>query len=224
MRLLAFIGSVFLSPLLWAQPLLLEGNLDDWSSISLNGDTAYNPIMDMDHGVIVRAESMKSASLLIRNQSIDLRKTPIIQWQWTAEVLPYYLSMNANGIEQKVSDFDETRLEGNDFVLRFMVGTSPLFGKEKTLHYVWSANKDIGARWSWDDHNKAIVVSGQSQTTMKWQTLARHVQKDWREAFGEHINELDFVAIMTDSDSIGGHAVGYYGDIQTLAGKSLAAK
>jgi len=224
MRLLSFIGSVVLSPLIWSQPLLLEGNLTDWSQISLNGDTFYDPVMDIDHGVIVRAESVNSASLLMHNQVIDLNKTPIIQWQWTAEILPYYLAMTEEGIEQKLHNFDETQLQGNDFVLRLMVGTDPLFGERKTLHYVWSSHESIGKTWAFDQFNQVIVVSGEDQTTMKWQTLARHIQKDWMDVFGEHIDELDFVAIMTDSDGIGGHAVGYYGDIRTLAGKSLAAK
>lgn len=206
-----------------SEPLLLEGNLRGWSKVMVKGETSYDPMMDIEQGVIIRAESVNSASYLQRNDSINLRKTPIVQWQWTAEAVPYFYSMTEDGIEQKVSRFDETTAQGNDFVLRLMVGVNPVFGDAKTLHYVWSANQPIGHSWSLDNNNQVIVVSGENQTTMKWQTLARHVQKDWLEAFGEHIDELDFVSIMTDSDGISGHAIGYYGDIRMLAGKSIAA-
>lgn len=229
MRLLSLIGSVFvgvLSTFSWtlAKPLLLEGDLDGWSKVVVTGETQYEPMMDIEQGVIIRAESVNSASYLQRNQGIDLTKTPIVQWQWTAEMLPYFYAMSDEGIEQKVSRFDETQSAGNDFALRLMVGVNPMFGDPKALHYVWSANQAIGETWSIDEHNKVMVVSGEDQTTMKWQTLARHVQKDWYNAFGEHIDELDFVAIMTDSDGIKGHAIGYYGDIRMLVGKALAAK
>lgn len=207
-----------------AEPLLLEGNLNGWSVVMVKGETSYDPMMDIEQGVIIRAESVNSASYLQRNDAIDLAKTPIVQWQWTAEMVPYFYSMTEDGIEQKVSQFDETSLQGNDFVLRLMVGVNPVFGDAKTLHYVWSANQPIGHTWSLDKNNKVLVVSGEDQTTMKWQTLARHIQKDWLEAFNEHIDELDFVGIMTDSDAISGHAIGYYGDIRMLAGKAIAAK
>lgn len=217
------ITGVFLSPIVIAQPILLEGNLEQWQHISSVGDTIYEPIMDIEQGVIIRAESNQSASSLHYSNELDLTKTPILQWQWTAQTLPYAMRVNEEGIEHKITAFNEMDAAGDDFVLRVIVQRSPIFGDVKSLHYVWSANQPIHSQWAIDEHSKVLVISGEGQTTMKWQTVARHVQKDWADVFGEHIDSIDDVIIMTDSDAIGGHAVGYYGDIQTLEGKPLAS-
>jgi hypothetical protein len=201
---------------------LLEGNLEQWTHTSLIGETIYEPIMDIDQGVIIRAESNGSASALNYSKELDLNKTPILQWQWTAEILPYALKIGEEGIEHKITVFDETKPHGNDFVLRVIVSRSSLFSDVKSLHYVWSSNQLINDKWSIDENTKVLVVSGEGQTTMKWQTIARNIQKDWAELFGEKIHAIDDITIMTDSDAIQGHAVGYYGDIQALGGKPIA--
>ncbi len=206
----------------FAKPLLIEGNLDNWGPIAFVGETQYQPIMDMEQGVVLRAESVKSASGFEYKRTINLNKTPVLQWQWTAELTPYAMIMDSQGIETKMNQFDEREAQGNDFVLRVVVSRKPLFGAGKAIHYVWSHSQPIESSWALDAKNKVIVVSGEGQTTMKWQTLHRHIQKDWQAVFGEQINDINSIMFMTDSDAIGGRAVGYYGDMRTLATKSMA--
>lgn len=201
--------------------LLLEGNLDAWNNLSVNGETQYQPIVDIDQGVVLKAHSRNSASGFVYTRSVDLTKTPILQWQWTAQQLPFFKAMSDDGIESRSNDYDETQKQGDDFVLRMIVGMDPLFGEKKSLHYVWAQNEKIGSHWQLDEYNHVMVVSGENQTTMEWQTLARHIQQDWKDTFGQTINKLDFVAFITDSDAISGEAVGYYGDIRTLVGKPI---
>jgi hypothetical protein len=205
-----------------AKPLLIEGNLDNWSRVTFSGETQYQPIMDMEQGVVLRAESVKSASGYEYSRNINLEKTPVLQWQWTAELTPYALTMDNQGIETKQHEFDEREAQGNDFVLRVVVSRKPMFGEAKSIHYVWSHSQPIDSDWAIDENNKVIVASGDGQTTMKWQTLHRHIQKDWQRVFGEHIKEVNRIMFMTDSDAIGGHAIGYYGDMRTLATKAMA--
>lgn len=205
-----------------AKPLLIEGNLDNWSRVTFSGETQYQPIMDMEQGVVLRAESVKSASGYEYSRTINLEKTPVLQWQWTAELTPYALTMDNQGIETKQHEFDEREAQGNDFVLRVVVSRKPMFGEAKSIHYVWSHSQPIDSDWAIDENNKVIVASGDGQTTMKWQTLHRHIQKDWQRVFGEHIKEVNRIMFMTDSDAIGGHAIGYYGDMRTLATKAMA--
>lgn len=205
-----------------AKPLLIEGNLDNWSRVIFSGETQYQPIMDMEQGVVLRAESVKSASGYEYSRTINLEKTPVLQWQWTAELTPYALAMDNQGIETKQYEFDEREAQGNDFVLRVIVSRKPMFGDAKSIHYVWSHSQPIDSDWAIDENNKVIVASGDGQTTMKWQTLHRHIQKDWQRVFGENIQEVNRIMFMTDSDAIGGHAIGYYGDMRTLATKAMA--
>ncbi len=206
-----------------AQTLLLEGNLDDWQLEIKKGKTQYLPIMDMEQGVVIRAQSMNSASAYVYDHTVNLLKTPIIKWQWTAQQLPSALVVGEDGIE-RTQAFDETKLSGDDFVLRVSVGLKPLFSAAKTLHYVWSSQQPIGSHWAIDEHTRVLVISGEAQTSMKWQTQMRHVQKDWLAVFDEKIQSLDFVSFMTDTDNINGQAIGYYGDMQMLAGQSLASE
>ena len=205
-----------------AKPLLIEGNLDNWSRVTFSGETQYQPIMDMEQGVVLRAESVKSASGYEYSRTINLEKTPVLQWQWTAELTPYALTMDNQGIETKQHEFDEREAQGNDFVLRVVVSRESMFGAAKSIHYVWSHSQPIDSDWAIDENNKVIVASGDGQTTMKWQTLHRHIQKDWQRVFGENITEVNRIMFMTDSDAIGGHAIGYYGDMRTLATKAMA--
>ncbi len=206
-----------------AQQLLLEGNLDGWQVKSKVGQTQYHPVVDMEQGVVIRAVSQGSASSLRYTKNINLLKTPILQWQWTAQQLPVVLQVGDDGIE-RAATFDETRASGDDFALRVSVGRESLFGAAKVLHYVWSSQQTIGSHWALNSNNHVLVISGEQQTTMKWQTLMRHVQQDWLTTFDEKIESLDFVELMTDSESIHGQAVGYYGDMQMLAGRSLASE
>jgi hypothetical protein len=207
----------------YAQTLLLEGNLDDWQLNVKEGKTQYLPIMDMEQGVVIRAQSTNSASGYRYAHNINLLKTPIIKWQWTAQQLPSAALVGDDGIE-RAAIFDETKASGDDFVLRVSVGRESLFGPSQTLHYVWSSQQPIGSHWAIDEHTKVLVISGEQQTTMKWQTLMRHVQTDWLNAFDEDINSLDFVSFMTDSDNIHGQAIGYYGDMQMLAEQNIASE
>ncbi len=206
-----------------AEPLLQQGNLDDWSSYTILGESQYEPIMDMEQGVVIRASSENSASGYRFFSPIDLSVTPILQWQWTAQQLPFFMEMSNQGIEEKITEFDETQSEGDDFVLRMVVGKQALFGDAKTLQYVWSGNQSIGAHWAPNRNSRVLVVSGEAQVKMQWQTLSRNIQADWQAMFDEEIQSVDFIAFMTDSDAIKGAAIGYYGDIQTLRKDQLSA-
>lgn len=214
-------GLLLFSSLSNAKPILLEGNLDAWSSVSTQGETNYEQVVDMEQGVVLRAHSQSSSSGFKYSNKINLNKTPILQWQWTAQQLPFFLAMSDDGIESKRNNYDEKSKQGDDFALRLVVGLDPLFGDKKSIHYVWAQNEKIGSHWDIDAFTKVMVVSGENQTTMQWQTLARHIQADWLELFAEHIEHIDFVSFITDTDSIQGESIAYYGDMRTLAGKAI---
>ena len=207
------------------QPLaiLKEADLSRWSAFAQNGNTQYDRVMDLEQGVVLRAESHGSASGYRISQSVNLEKTPTLIWQWTVENFPFFKRVHEDGIEKPVTEFDEQHKHGNDFAVRVSVGRSALFGENKTLHYVWSSQSAAGAQWKLDEHNYVMAVNGPEASTLRWQTVSRNVAQDWQAAFGEHIKDLDFVTIMTDADDIKGQAVGYYGDIAWQANSALTA-
>ena len=83
-------GLLLFSSLSNAKPILLEGNLDAWSSVSTQGETNYEQVVDMEQGVVLRAHSQSSSSGFKYSNKINLNKTPILQWQWTAQQLPFF--------------------------------------------------------------------------------------------------------------------------------------
>jgi len=172
--------------------------------------------------VVIRAQSDGSASGYEYQGKINLNRTPVLQWQWTAEQTPVVQTVLADGTRQSINHFDETQPQGNDFVLRLIVSKEALFQAPKAIHYVWSHSQSLESTWSIDENNKVLVVGGAGQKAMQWQMVFRHIQKDWQALFGESIDEIDSITLMTDSDNIKGQAIGYYGDMHTLAVQSMA--
>lgn len=194
-------------------PILKEANLSDWVSFQTQGQTHYDRVMDLEQGVVLRAESHRSASGYRYGKTIDLNGTPELQWQWTVESFPHFKRVGTDGLEKPITEFDESHTSGDDFAVRLSVGHNKLFGQNKTLHYVWSSQGEAGGQWALDAHNHVFAVNGKETSTLRWQTIKRDIRKDWKTAFGEDISHVDFIAIMTDSESIQGQAAGYYGDI-----------
>ena len=194
-------------------PLLKEADLSDWLAFNAQGLTAYDRVMDLEQGVVLRAESKGSASGYRYGERIDLSQFPHLQWQWTVESFPHFVKVNDGGIEKPVTQFDEASPKGDDYAVRLTVGRNALFGESKALHYVWSSQGQAGGTWSLDGNNYVIAVNGQETSTLRWQTIKRDISKDWKTAFGEQIDNVDYISIMTDTDDISGEAIGYYGDI-----------
>jgi len=58
-----------------------------------------------------------------------------------------------------------------------------------------------------------LSVRNKQDETDKWFSEKYNVYKDLRKYFGEDIQYIDAVAVMTDSDNSHGNATAYYGDI-----------
>lgn len=194
-------------------PILKEADLSEWVSFNAQGETLYDRVMDLEQGVVLRAESNNSASGYRYGETIDLTGTPELQWQWTVESFPQYRQVGLDGLEKPITEFDESKTSGDDFAVRLSVGKNKLFGESKALHYVWSSQKPSGGRWALDPHNHVFAVNGRETSTLRWQTVRRNIANDWQTAFGESITKVDYITIMTDSENINGQAAGYYGDI-----------
>lgn len=194
-------------------PLLKEADLTNWLAFNGRGATQYDRVMDLEQGVVLRAQSDSSASGYRYGESIDLEQFPKLKWQWTVERFPQTVMVSDEGIETAITEFNETTTSGDDYAVRITVGRHALFGDSKALHYVWSSQSQAGGQWSLDKNNVVMAVNGRESSTLRWQTVQRTLADDWQAAFGESINQVDYISIMTDTDDIAGQAIGYYGDI-----------
>lgn len=179
-----------------------DSTLEGWKEKSFKGNTEYKFIQD--HGkTILHAESKASASGLFYEKEIDLLKTPIINWQWK--------------IDKIVKDVNETTKQGDDYPARVYVIFSGglFFWRTRAINYVWSNNQTVGATWknAYTDNARMIAVRAGEQQIDKWISEKRNIREDYKKLFGEDIETADAIAIMTDTDNSGGHAIANYGDI-----------
>lgn len=177
-------------------------DISHWDTHNFNKPTDYRKII-MDDRQVLKATSVDSASGLIKKIRVNLRETPFLNWQWK--------------VEQTLNGIDEFKRSGDDFAARVyvIIDGGFFFWDTRALNYVWSSSQPVESHWSNPFSNNAqmlAVESGNSQRG-KWVTEKRNVFRDLQRVFGEEIEYIDAVAIMTDSDNSDGQAVAYYGNI-----------
>jgi len=87
------------------------------------------------------------------------------------------------------------------------------FWKTRALSYVWASHEPVGSMWPNAFTANAHMIAVQSGPGRVNQLVMekRNIREDWKLAFGEDIEELDALAIMTDTDNSGQRARAWYG-------------
>ena len=179
-----------------------RGELSGWKSKEFSGVTRY-ALENRDGRTVLRADSNASASGLYREASIDLGKTPILNWTWqVGNILP---------------GADERTRAGDDYPARIYVIFSGglMFWRTRAINYVWSNMQLTGSSWpnAFTGNARMIAVESGSGRVGQWVSERRDVRADYRRVFGEEPGRVDAVAIMTDTDNTGATATAWYGDI-----------
>jgi len=182
-------------------------NLKGWEQKSFAGKTQYKIAIENGKKVLI-ADSMATASGLGKKIKVDLKKTPYINWSWK--------------VDNTLKGLDETTKAGDDYVARLYVVKSggPLLWKTKALNYVWSSNQSQEKIWrnAFQPKNAIMLaVRGNTDQPGQWVTEKRNVLEDFKRAFGKDIDNIDAVAIMTDTDNSMREASASYGEIYFTA-------
>ena len=182
------------------------GDLQDWQTKSFMGETHYT--FDKKSGQpALFAESRGTASGLYREIRVDLQRTPWLNWSWR--------------VNKVLSGLDERTKAGDDYPARVYVVVSggAAFWKTRSLVYVWSSSQPAGATWNNAFTSNARVMALRSGTkdAGRWASEKRDIRADFRQLFGEAIDAIDAVALMTDTDNSGQSATAWYGDIYFTA-------
>ncbi len=135
----AMIAVIGLAPTLEAREILKlgsfsEGSLTGWKTKSFAGKTHYR-LVPLNGQTALEAKAKASASGLYREMSIDLNRTPHLNWCWQViEPLP---------------PLPETTKPGDDYAARiYLVKKGGLvFWSTKALNYVWSSSQAPEALW-----------------------------------------------------------------------------
>jgi len=156
-----------------------------------------------DNGNYLKAVADNAASGLGKEVKIDLNKTPFINITWK--------------IEKDLSGILENTKKGHDFAARVFVikktGATPL--SNRAINYVFSSNSDVGFNSPSPYTKKSIdnVLATTKENFNEWVTVKANVKKDFKKFHNLDVNELDGLAIMSDTDNSKMKSISYFQNI-----------
>jgi hypothetical protein len=176
--------------------------LDRFDEKSFVENTSYQ-LERQDGELVLKAQTDANASALYREMVIDLKKTPYLNWSWRVD---------------NVYNIDNQQVKaGDDYPARiYVVVKNGIFPwQTKALNYVWSNYLDPQPHWPNPFVANAIMIPVRSGSDGlgQWHSERVNIAEDYYRVFGERINKVDAVAIMSDADNAGGSAVAFYGSI-----------
>lgn len=189
MAVLALLAMHLFCQQLYAEPVV---SLTDWTSLVFSSETRYSP---QPHCVLAEADN--SASSLLRNQRVTLANTPWLAWGWRAD-------QAASGQRDGI---DEQSRAGDDFRARvYVIYRGGSLARTRALNYVWSAQYPPGSHWPnpYASRSIMVVVQRGAAAPDQWHYFIRDVKADFRRYHGIEIDQVDALAVMTDSDNRGG--------------------
>ncbi len=156
-----------------------------------------------ENGNYLKAIADNAASGLGKEIKIDLNKTPFINITWK--------------IEKDIPGIDETTKKGHDFAGRVFVikktGATPL--SNRAINYVFSSNQEVGSNFPSPYTKKSIdnVLATTKTNLNEWVTVKANVKDDFKKFHNLDVNELDGIAIMSDTDNSKQKSITYYQNI-----------
>ena len=167
-----------------------------------DNNTVYS-VGSNKNGNFLKAVADNAASGLGKEIKIDLNKTPFINITWKIE-------MDLPGIKENTK-------KGHDFAARVFAvkktGATPL--SNRAINYVYSSNNKIGFNSPSPYTKKSIdnVLASTKNNFNEWVTVKANVKEDFKKFHGLDVDELDGLAIMSDTDNSKMKAIAYYQNI-----------
>ena len=134
---------------------------------------------------------------------IDLNKTPFINITWK--------------VEKDLKGINERSKKGHDYAARVFVikKTGKTALSNRAINYVFSSNEKVDEYWQSPFTKKSIdyVLSTTLENTNEWVTVKSNVKEDFKKLHKLDVQELDGLALMTDTDNSKIKAISYYQNI-----------
>jgi len=179
-----------------------------------------------DGVVAIEAHASKSMALLGRPVVVDLKKTPILCWQWR--------------IDAPVASADMTKKSGDDYAARVYLTFSvppeqlglgtraklalarSLYGNQvpdAALNYVWDNRHPVGTLQdnAYTDRARMLVLRSGGGKAGGWVQERRNVVKDFQRAFADLDGTLSGLAVASDTDNTGEEAHAGFADFRFVA-------
>ena len=156
-----------------------------------------------ENGNYLKSIADNAASGLGKEIKIDLNKTPFINITWK--------------IEKDLLGIKENTKKGHDYAARVFVikktGATPL--SNRAINYVFSSNNEVGSNWPSPYTKKSIdnVLASTKVNLNEWITVKSNVKEDFKKFHDLDVNELDGIAIMSDTDNSKMKSIAYFQNI-----------
>ena len=156
-----------------------------------------------ENGKFIRAEANNSASGLGKEIKINLKETPFLNITWK--------------IEKDLPGIDEGSKKGHDYAARVFVvkktGATPL--SNRAMNYVFSSNNDVNSYHPSPFTKKSIdyVLSTTKKNLNEWVTVKVNVKEHFKKFHNLDLDEINGVALMSDTDNSKLKAISYYQNI-----------
>ena len=156
-----------------------------------------------EKGAFLKSVADNAASGLGKEIKIDLNKTPFINITWK--------------IEKDLAGIKENTKKGHDYAARVFVikktGATPL--SNRAINYVFSSNNEVGLNWPSPYTKKSIdnVLASTKNNLNEWVTVKANVKDDFNKFHNLDVNEIDGIAIMSDTDNSKMKSIAYFQNI-----------
>ena len=156
-----------------------------------------------ENGNFLKAETEGKASGLGIEKKINLLKTPFINITWK--------------VEKDLFGIDEQSKKGHDYAARVFVikktGATAL--SNRAINYVYSSNNSVGKYWRSPFTKRSIdyVLANTKNNLNEWVTVKANVKDHFKKLHMIEVNEIEGVAIMTDTDNSKMKAIAYFQNI-----------
>ena len=206
---ISFISIIFYFQLSYAEQIkVFEFTEKEFSELKVrkvrgaDSKTVYT-LGSNKNGNFLKAIADNAASGLGKEIKINLDKTPFLNITWK--------------IEKDLSGIKENTKKGHDFAARVFAikktGATAL--SNRAINYVFSSNEDVGLNWPSPYTKKSIdnVLSTTKENLDQWVSVKANVKEDFKKFHNLDVNELDGLAIMSDTDNSKKKSVAYYQNI-----------
>lgn len=154
-------------------------------------------------GRVLRLRSHASSFALQTEVDIDLRQTPILEWQWKVTELP------------TGGDFRNSALD--DQAAQLFVLFSPDVLRTEVIAYIWDTTAPQGTTGEPTFppvypllRIRTVVVNSGEANTGKWVTVTRNVMEDYRKLFGRKPDRISGIRIQINSQHTKSRAESYW--------------
>jgi hypothetical protein len=168
----------------------------------IKGETLWS-VGSNQNGNFLKAEANGVASGLGKEINIDLNKTPFLNITWK--------------VEKDLKGIIENSKKGHDYAARVFVikktGATPL--SNRALNYVFSSNNDIDQNWLSPYTKKSVdyILSTTKKNYNEWVSVKVNIKDHFKKFHNLDVDNLDGIALMTDTDNSELLAISYYQNI-----------